>query len=199
MDDIPSWQDVVAIIVSVAAVRISEWLATRYPDIAARVRSGRDRAHRVLATRDQWCESLQHAREELGAERVLLLRTSNGGGLLNPEMPIYSSAIAPIASTLNWDKQLVDPPYIRMLLELLKSGEVRLDRETMEPGLLKDLYESLGIKSAWVFLIRHRADGVFYLTVSFEDSQANLTAFQRVRIRSLVNAIRLGISSRPGR
>lgn len=197
MESPTNWIETATIVVAIAVIRAIEWIHHAWPEAYARIRIGGGRAERVLAKRAEWVELVERARREVGSDRMILLRTSNGGGLLNPEMPIYSSIVLPHQSDIVWDRQLVDPAYVRMLLALLQRGELVIRRDDLDPSLLRDLYLRTGVRTSFLFLVRHRADGVFYLAADFEDDRDELSPSQRDAIRATVNVLRNGIGTRP--
>src|SRR5678810_755741 len=71
-------------------------------------------------------DSMHKLMEETSVERMLILKTHNGGGLIKPSTPLYISALyedytTPLDSVKS-DIQnvLLDEEFIRMMLELCK-------------------------------------------------------------------------------
>lgn len=118
---------------------------------------------------------LQNILHETSADRVLILKASNGGSIPRLGAHIYLSALMevsskPIRAILNDFQNIrADSAYIDLLQTLLKDGSTILKTTEMKTGQLRNIYESDDIKCARVILLHETPDSVYYLSASTTD------------------------------
>lgn len=128
----------------------------------------------------------------LRAPRILLLKTSNGGGVPRAGHPLYSSvccesANPPLApQSPQWDKQKLDEPYRKMLLQLLTEEYIPLITEKMKPGKLRDVYESQGVVQSEVMLLRLTDNHMYYVSINHVE-EADLDTAERRNLRRVLS------------
>lgn len=185
------------LIISILGVGVA--VIELYKFIKQREAKKRDTFKELLPKMEQIYETLNEILHATGAERALVLSTQNGGGIPQVGKPLYSSvlyevrantSISPVKNT--WQKQLVDRQYTMMLLDVHRHGKLFIDTDLMEEGLLKDVYTSQQIHSAFIFSIGVSKDRFYYLSLSYsKDKQetAELRNAARVAVSKLHKAI----------
>lgn len=105
--------------------------------------------------------------------RILILKTTNGGGRPTLTGKLYGSVIyeafeTPLTSNKNnWQNQLLDNSYLELLFEMNKSGFLNVKTEELPEGILKDVYTNDGIVQSWIFKITERENEYIYLSANF--------------------------------
>lgn len=118
------------------------------------------------------------------ADRILILKTTNGGGKPKPSGSLYSSVIYevyenPLESIRkNWQKQKLDAAYINVLLEVDKHDYHWVNVSTMEDGMLKDLYTATGIKKGLAIKLAEKEHEYIYMAVNFTEDVPEDAAFK---------------------
>lgn len=109
------------------------------------------------------------------AERVLLLYTSNGGGIPSPARPVYCSILYEVKNpNLNPIRSLfqqmpLDQGYTSMLKEVIVNGQADFNIEDMPEGFLKDLYLSEGVISSRITEVHRTEERYYYLSARWDD------------------------------
>lgn len=125
------------------------------------------------------------------AHRVVVLKTTNGGGRPTLTGRLYSSVIYeafenPLTSVKeNWQKQELDPAYMELLFNMNKTGRISVITETMQKGILRDLYLAEGIKKSWIYKIYERENEYIYISLNFTEVELEEPA--------LANIFRMGV------
>ena len=106
------------------------------------------------------------------ADSVLLLFTSNGGGIPTASAMQYvtilyevirSRSLEPIRN--DWQRIPLDNGYTNMLKKLISEGQYDTLTSDMDPGMFKDLYESEGIVQTHIVPIVTTERRFFYLSI----------------------------------
>lgn len=130
------------------------------------------------------------------ADRVVVLKTTNGGGRPTLTGNLYSTVMYeafeyPLQSVKsNWQNQLLDSQYMSMLFEMNKTGKLVVVTDALPQGILKDLYQKHGIVKSWVYRIHERETEYIYLSVNFTQNEADspeLSDLFRSGVSSLKN------------
>ena len=120
-------------------------------------------------------EELKSLRQYLNSNRILLLRTTNGGGLPSPGKVLYASIIAEVngpddvSMTLRdeWQNRLIDHDYIRMLERVFTDGHVvNVVSEMAEHSMLRGAYEKLGITQTRVIKVGIFNNAFYYISIA---------------------------------
>lgn len=128
-------------------------------------------------------EILQQILNGTNADRVVLLRTKNGGGTPKLGAKLYSSVLhesftkelEPVRE--KWQNQLLDNSYILMLYELNNKGKLRISTEEekdyyyLKKGMLRMLYLKDNIRESWVYKIAEQETQYVYLSINFKSKQ----------------------------
>jgi hypothetical protein len=111
----------------------------------------------------------------VGVERAIFWEGRNGGGIPNFGSPYFATAIQ-FAVILGHDPSMirsyrelpVDGPYCTMLTEGMKvmGRPVVLDTSTMEPGLLRDLYQAEGVFEGMIIVHGLYQNKLYYTSLS---------------------------------
>lgn len=110
-----------------------------------------------------------------GSNRVLLLRSHNGGGKPQLGKPLYSTAEYEVYSKgsksikEDWKGETLDEHYIRMLSDLMNDGEAVLKLGQLGDTLLGRIYFNSHVLSSKVYSIFEDEKSFYYLSVNFND------------------------------
>jgi len=107
------------------------------------------------------------------AERFVIFKGSNGGGVPRPGQPFYAAAVHEKHKDDHHERLVekykrveVDAPYIQMILEVIATGKKTLISETMEPGLLRSIYRAEGVKYSEAYFLSKTEKEVYYCTIA---------------------------------
>lgn len=133
-------------------------------------------------------DELNTIMSNLGCCRVLLLRTSNGGGRPVPGSPLYSSTIYQVWDSrfrpVGWESQRVDGEYVDLLIKLLKNRKLRLCKGELPDGQLKDIYTANNINGSVLALVGSDKNHIYYLSCNFAEKDVpplNSTTKEHIR------------------
>jgi len=111
--------------------------------------------------------------ERTPATRFIVFKGSNGGGLPKPGQEFYGSAVQEFHHGDDHDRLVekykkvpVDSGYISMLLEVVANGKKFLVVDEMEPGLLRNIYRSEGVRYAEVYYLAKSEKEIFYCSIA---------------------------------
>jgi len=122
-------------------------------------------------------------KHDLGAERILIMKITNGGGIPTAGCTLYSSVVWESFSKrlgsmrADWNKQVLDEQYISLVSDLFmekhkvvfvedpKEGDLQ-DRK-IEEGVLRDLYMAQKISGADFHFIQNSEGITLYLSAQF--------------------------------
>lgn len=116
-------------------------------------------------------DELNALKRRVGAGRVLLLYTSNGGGIPDAGKQIYCSILYEVtvdglsAIKKDWQNMPTDEGYIQMLKEVIMNKFWRGSPATMKSGFLKDLYMSEKVDHSVVVPVYKTEKQFFYLSM----------------------------------
>lgn len=144
----------------------------------------------------------------LDAQRTVILKSENGGGIPKVRNKIYSSIIYGVSNINDgedlrsiWNKQLIDKSYSSMILDLIENNSICLivdgtknknesfKEVYLEKGILKDLYSRDGIKRSYVFCIAFKKDCFIYLSVQLKDKDRILNQEDRDFLRMNISEL----------
>ena len=119
--------------------------------------------------------TLKELREYLGSKRILLLKTTNGGGLPSPGKVLYATIVAEVSQEgdsfghvlrAEWQNRLIDHEYIRMLEKVYTDGSViNTVSEMPEHSMLKGQYEKIDIKQTKIIKLGIYNNAFYYLSI----------------------------------
>ena len=125
---------------------------------------------------------LQHLMHEIGADRVLLIHTSNGGGIPNGACPIYvtidrelysSNSDVPIMA--DFQRILCDFGYIKLVNRLIQDKFVFITSPNEVEGFLRTQYLFEEVRSAALHQVCQHENNLYYISVRWnKDSVSNL-------------------------
>lgn len=110
---------------------------------------------------------------ESSAERVLVLKTEDGGGLPGVGATLYGSVVYEYIFNQHFDplKQkyqrfMVDEHYLRMLQAINKKDEPYVFVTDKEPdSLLKTVYDSLKVTHSYIYYLGQSKKAFYYMSV----------------------------------
>lgn len=145
-----------------------------------------DEMHRVL--------------DDTEAQRFLIFKAHNGGGLIRANTPLYVSILhedysPPFPSVKEKYQQLrVDSDYIRMLDEICREKSVVLETKNMKPQLLKDIYLAEGVNYTEIFFLGQDRKNLYFASVgSAREKGWTAHLDQVMSIKLAINHIRNNI------
>lgn len=128
---------------------------------------------------------------ESDVHRCLVLFTTNGGGIPRPGSTLYATAIVNQVDEKHqskwrkFEKLEIDMPYLKMLQKVAQQGHQVLYTESMEEGMLREIYEKTGVKYAEVHSLYQAPDAFYY--ASFASMKEAHLETARHDIRMAVN------------
>lgn len=130
-------------------------------------------------------------------ERVMILKTTNGGGTPKVGSPIYAFALYQVAkpplkiTKESYQKLLVDNSYIKILIESETKEAVKLEVSKMEDCLLKQIYEVEKVTYSEIYFLRDSKKSFYYMSIATHENKARFTDNKtRLSINLAVNNIR---------
>ena len=137
--------------------------------------------------------------EDSGATRSIIFGAHNGGGKPRPGSPLYASALhwhvpnSKFERASAYQNVSLDAAYVNMLLEIQRTGFLRFDVGTMEPGLLRRYFEADGICDAVIVFLVTRDNTIFYM--SFCRFEGKFTDNQITDLNLIAHSIATEIKS----
>jgi hypothetical protein len=111
------------------------------------------------------------------AHRIMILKTTNGGGKPTLTGTLYSSIIyesydRPLKSIKGrWQRQMLDQSYLSILFKMEgNDGRLIIKTTALKPGILKDLYNTHGVEESHIYRIVAREKEYIYLSANFIDA-----------------------------
>lgn len=108
--------------------------------------------------------------------RVMVIRSSNSGGIPQPGCRIYIRVLHEAYRSLTdsiihsnlWDERQADQHYISLVREVAQKEEARIEAsELPEEAALKALYDASGTDHSAVFQLRLTGTEMIYLSVNY--------------------------------
>jgi len=133
---------------------------------------------------------LNNIKREVGAHRVMILSSEDGGGVPRVGCQLYTSVVyetfdAPLrALRARWQRQPLDEQYIKLLTDIVVNGESTFVPSMAEEGILKDLHDAQKLVASRYYRLIDREKEVLYLSCSFLDDTDYDTPKAREVLRS---------------
>jgi hypothetical protein len=132
------------------------------------------------------------------AERFVIFKGSNGGGVPRPGQPFYASAVHEKHKDDKHERLIekykrieVDSAYVQMLLEVIATGKKELEVDKMERGLLRSIYRSEGVQYSECYFLGKTEKEVYYCTIATtQEKQRFAGDGDRVEINLAISSIR---------
>ena len=113
---------------------------------------------------------------QASVERVLIVKTSNGGGVPKPTTHVYSSVleetyddhVKPLKP--DWQNQMTDSAYDEIIMKLSGKKMVKVKTLEMENGMVKNIYLRNGSQGAINFMVRDQFPFVYVSVVIDKDA-----------------------------
>ncbi len=189
-----TWQAVSAVAVAVVGPLIAWWIKNRQA-------RGETRFVRGLEDVAKTMEQVTSFRD-VGAERVILFKGHNGGGLPSGGSPFYVSAahwwVAPgqLDIVSNYKNLLVDSEYVLMILDSISSSErtsVQVTA-TMPNCQLKHYYEAEGIAESLIITLGVKGRELYFLSIaryggSFSDRERTIAQLKSQTLWQSINGV----------
>lgn len=144
-------------------------------------------------------DSLHRVINQTSVERILVYKAHNGGGVIKPDTPLYSTVLyedyeAPLPSVKDQYQKLELPENaIRLLLSTCLEKKVKVKVEQLEQGIMRDLYEGDGVAYTEIFYLGQGKKAVYFCSVATSKESWENDAYQNSIINIAVNAIKNNI------
>ena len=113
---------------------------------------------------------------ETKANRALLMKTENNGGVPSLTSDLFSSVMYETTDYKmnlikeDWQRRRLDGQYIKMLNNVVSSDNItKLETDDMECGILRDIYKVNKIKKSYIILIHRTNKKMVYFSLTFTD------------------------------
>lgn len=143
-------------------------------------------------------EAIDRVLSDTGVERILLMKTEDGGGKPRLGTHLYASVLYegykhPLNSVKNdYQRLLVDDIYVKMLSDIGPSTSNKLLVSRMKDGILKKIYQRETIVYSEVHYIGETDDAFFYISFATTDNDDRFDEpNDRVEIEIAVSKIRV--------
>ena len=137
------------------------------------------------------------------ADRVVLLKSENGGGIPRPGVQVKSSVIAEVENRSiekvanKWFNVPIDSDYANILATVSSQGVHVVKKEALSEGsALRDIYEADGVTWSLVYRLGMCDEYMLYLSMNFRteledghDCEAYLKPSERTSIRDGINRL----------
>lgn len=132
-----------------------------------------------------------------GADRIVLLKTTNGGGIPKPGCTLRSSVLAEVYGddldgiSGSWQEQRVDGDYVMMLSRLIIAGATfMVSKELDHDSLLSMVYQADEIAFSKVMLVETLPEMMIYVSINYcKGSPETMSPRQREAARAGVNQL----------
>lgn len=107
------------------------------------------------------------------SQRASLCQAKNGGSLLEPSEPWYSTMLYEVASDQlgpkqeGWVSQPIDGGYRHLLHEAFENSPRIFQRDDLPRSILRNLYDRDGVASGVMAIVAFNPGKVFYVTLDF--------------------------------
>ena len=131
------------------------------------------------------------------ANRVLILRASNGGGIPKPGSEMFIKLL--YAATVKEDLAIydkyssikIDGQFIDMLIDIQKNGQTVKKTEDMTNSLLKRIQQSEGIKYSEIYFLTNNAHEMYYCAISsIKEGEEFADPMKKIAIELGINDLR---------
>ena len=129
-------------------------------------------------------DGMQDVMQTLGSDRCLLAYSSNGGGIPSAGNEAKCSILYEVKDrTLdsvrqNWQNVPLDQGYIKMLSQVVVNGSWHGTPEQLEPGFLRDMYETEEVGYAYIHEIAKTKKKFYYLAIRWSKDAKVPTSFE---------------------
>jgi len=128
---------------------------------------------------------------------VHVMKTENGGGRPRVGNNIYISILYEAikdhtySSKDDYQKMLIDEAYVRLLNTIGSTSPISLKVSEMEEGMLKRIFDNVGIKYAEMYFIGETDTAFYYLSISTTEENYEIDKIvDRVEIEIAINKLR---------
>ena len=135
--------------------------------------------------------------DQSSANRVLVLKASNGGGTPKPGSDMFIKLL--YAATVKEDLSIydkyssikVDREFVDMLIDIQKNGQITKKTEEMQNSLLKRIYLSEGIKYTEIYFLTNNQHELYFCTISsIKDGEDFSDPIKKIAIELGINDLR---------
>lgn len=157
-----------------------------------KIRRAGDQIKNVVAIYD----NMNYVLARTPAERFLVLKAHNGGGIVRPGESLYGSIIyedyrAPLTSVkAAWQGFEFDSEYLKLITNVYADGHSRIHTTRLNRGILKNALESVSIRYSEMYFLHQNKKASFYCTISTTKDENFDHPAHRNEITIAVNNIR---------
>lgn len=153
---------------------------------------------RQFERRAEVYEIMNKILQETHAKRILVLKTTNGGGRPKSGSHIYASVLyedfnPPFHSVVDMYQRIrVDKDYVKMLQHISHEGRRNLLISDMPPSLLRSIYMREGVALSQVYYLSENNTSFFYCSVATDEEGMSWMASdeEQIVINLLVGRLR---------
>lgn len=134
------------------------------------------------------------------AQKFIIFKAHNGGGLIRTNTPLFVSALhedysTPFSATKEKYQQIsVDGEYIRMLSTICEEKVIKFSTANMKEGLLKDIYTAEGVRYAEIYFLGQDRKNLYFTSIaSAWDNGWTKEPEQELVVKLAINTIRNNI------
>lgn len=120
---------------------------------------------------------LNELKSKVECDRVLIITTSNGGGIPRAGAPLYASVLYETYDKNvesirdSWQARRVDESYISLLARLETHDVVDVPTELLEEGVLKYVLTAHNINGTMIAKIKSTPENYYYIMCSFKNAK----------------------------
>lgn len=158
----------VAVILALAAVGVQRW----------RKRPGKQCVKEALERSSQLQQTTNELQHRAASQRATLYQAKNCGSILTSSEPWSSTILYETTSEVlgpkqsAWVAQPIDGVYRTLLHEAFEQPCILFHSDELQRSILKNLFESDGVGSGALAIVKHTPGKIFYLVVEFSDRLA---------------------------
>lgn len=142
-------------------------------------------------------EILDTAVENTTSNNAILLSVHNNGGELLAGTPLFSSVIVEkperraFSVKSDWQEMPVDPEYFGVITKLNQQKQLRILTESMnDGGLLKIVYESMGVSGSFLFEVYKTNRSYYYVSFPCKGNVNEMMASKEfIQLKYAVNKL----------
>lgn len=130
-------------------------------------------------------EELVDLQRSVYASRVLILSTTNGGGIPTSSGPLYVSVLYEVLGENEqhfireeWQKVLMDHSYVELLKKVVMNEFVLDTPDNLKKGMLKDLYETEGVHTYLISELMRAKDRFIFLSIRWRAGEEILPHYE---------------------
>lgn len=121
-------------------------------------------------------DAMHRAIAESIAQRFLIMRAHNGGGVIKPTGDLYASVlyqdyVKPFHDVkADYQKLPVDKEYTKMLLDIMQNKKLYYPVSEMPESLLKNIYKKEGVQHVFLYYLGQDRKNIYFCSIGTSKS-----------------------------